>query len=197
MAKFMVLSLPRSRSAWMAEWLAFDGRHEVGHDLAVECSSMQDFEDSLDAVDGSVETGAVLGWRLLRAWHPEMRLATVHRPVGDVLGSLAKLGLGPAYAPDMIARAEMLRAAAGAPGVMSVGFEGLSYEPVAAPLWEHLLQIDWDYEWWKDCCGRNIQIDMAARLRRLAANAPGLDRLKLEIVYEVSQLTDGAECRLN
>lgn len=196
MAKFMVLALPRSRTAWMAEWLGFDGRFAVGHDLAVECSALQDFEDAIDSVDGSVETGAMLGWRLLRAWYPEMRLGVVHRNVGHVLASLAKLGLGQAYAPDMLARAEMLWALSSEPGVESLTFEALDDERAAARLWEHLLRIDWDYEWWKDCCARNIQIDMAARLRRLAANAPGLERLKLEIIYEVGQL-GGEGCRLN
>ncbi len=196
MAKFMVLALPRSRTAWMAEWLSFDGRFAVGHDLAVECSDLQDFEDGIDAVDGTIETGAVLGWRLLRAWYPELRLATVHRPVNEVLTSFAKLGLGMPNASDMEARAQMLSALSREPGVQTLAFGDLNLEAPAARLWEHLLGIDWDFEWWRDCCGRNVQIDMAARLRRLAANAPGLDRLKLEIVYEVGQLR-GEGCQLN
>lgn len=196
MAKFMILGLPRSRTTWLAEWLGFEGRYAVGHDLAVECSSVQDFEDSLAAVDGSVETGAVLGWRLIREWHPEIRLATVHRPLRDVLNSLERLGLGSAHGPDMEARMEMLRALAQQPGVVNVSFDELNDERTCALLWEHVLRTDFDFEWWKEMLSRNVQIDMPARLRRLRANASGLDRLKMEIVYEVSQL-DGSECRLN
>jgi hypothetical protein len=196
MAKFMILALPRSRTAWLAEWLTFDGKNEIVHDLAVECGSVQDFEDGLEAVDGAVETGAVLAWRLIREWHPEIRLATVHRPLGEVLRSLERLGLGSAHSPDMEARLEMLRALAQQPGVQNFAFDDLGLEIPCARLWEHCLGQEFDFEWWKEMAGKNVQIDMKQRLLRLRANAPALDRLKLEIVYEVSQL-EGSGCRLN
>lgn len=195
MAEFLIIALPRSRTKWLSEWLGFEGRYVIGHDLAVECSSLQDFEDVLDGVRGSVETGAVLGWRLLREWYPTMRIATITRPVEDVIRSLNAFGLGTANAADMYARAEMLRALSMQPGVENFSFEGLSLESECARLWEFCLRKDFDFEWWREMAPQNIQIDMTARVRALQANAPGLELLRAEIVNEISQL--GAVCRLN
>lgn len=195
MAEFLIIALPRSRTKWLSEWLGFEGRYAIGHDLGVECSSLQDFEDSLEGVRGSVETGAVLGWRLLREWYPHLRIATISRPVDDVIRSLNAFGLGTANAGDMRARAEMLHALTMQPGVKNFTFEGLSSESECAKLWEFCLHKDFDFEWWREMAPINIQIDMAARVRALRANAPGLELLRAEIVNEISQL--GAACQLN
>lgn len=196
MAKFIILALPRSRTKWTSEWLSFAGRNSVGHDLAVECSSIQDFEDSLESVDGTVETGAVLGWKLLREWYPDLRMATITRPWGQVVNSFLKLGLSP-NTDDLEARALMLEALASQPGVMNIDFNDLSRESVAANLWEFLLRKDFDYEWWAECNARNIQIDMAERLTRLRANALRLNSLRDEILSETRSLEGLNNCHLN
>ncbi len=190
MAKFIILALPRSRTKWTSEWLGFSGRYAIGHDLAVDCSSVADFEDSLDAVDGSVETGAVLGWRLLRERQPKLRIATITRPVWQVANSLTSLGLGPINEIDMLLRAEMLHVLSLQPGVANFTFDGLSSETECARLWEFCLGRDFDYEWWLEMKDKNIQIDMGERVSRLRANAPGLEALRMDLASEIGKLAD-------
>ena len=197
MAKFIILALPRSRTKWVSEWLGFNGRYSVGHDLAVDCSSVADFEDCLEAVDGTVETGAVMGWRLLREYYPDLRIATIARPVWAVIQSLDAFGLGQANRDDMFARAEMLTALAQQPGVENFTFDGLSRESECARLWEFCLGRDFDFDHWVEMKDQNIQIDMKERVSRIAANAPGLELLRADLVSEISKIGNTGSSILN
>lgn len=191
MANWIIVALPRSRTKWLSEWLGFEGRYAVGHDLAVECSSIADFEDALDAVDGTVETGAMLAWRLLRQ-REGLRIATISRPLPEIVNSFLSKGVQ-VDVGELIARAEMLEALQGQPGVKSFTFADLASESACATLWEFLLRRDFDFEWWAEMRGKNIQIDLAERISRLRANAPGLEALRAELLAAQR----GLSCGLN
>ena len=103
-APFIVVSLPRSRSAWMAHFLAFGGRYAVGHDTLVECNSIAQFISGFRLMAGTCETGAVLGWRIIRQVMPEVKLVTVRRPVHEVAASFARFGI-PVDEKELEARA--------------------------------------------------------------------------------------------
>lgn len=188
MAKFIIMALPRSRTKWTATWLEHEGRHSIGHDLAVDCSSVEDFLEALDAVDGSVETGAILGWRLLRQLRPRLRLVTLARPFWQVLASLEALGLGPANREDMELRANMLAALAYQPGVENFLSSELSVESRAKHLWEFCLGVEFAREWWKETNAKNIQIDMRERVLRLAANSRDLELLRADLISQTAAL---------
>lgn len=195
MAKFIIFALPRSRTKWVSEWLSFGGRYAIGHDLTVDCSSIADFEDALDAVDGTVETGAILGWRLLLARHPELRVATISRPVWQIVASLQAQGWYGVDEVDMVMRAEMLHALSLQRGVQNFTFAGLSSEAECARLWEFALARDFDFEHWIELAPQNIQINMAERISRLRGNQLGLLAFKNELVAEMAK--GGAAWGLN
>lgn len=90
---FVVFALPRSRTAWLAHWLhAFE--HPVGHDIAIECDWATDFARSFAyGMRGTVETGAIEGWRELAKAFPQGRFLTVRRPLAEVRESLASFGI--------------------------------------------------------------------------------------------------------
>ena len=64
---FIVLSLPRSRSAWISAFLSYGGR-KCGHDLAPTCGTMAEFVAMFGGggYAGTAETGAVVGWKAIR-----------------------------------------------------------------------------------------------------------------------------------
>lgn len=195
MSKFFVLSLPRSRSKWLSEFLSYAGKR-CGHDLLVECASAKDFAAALARVDGTCETGAVLGWRLLREEWPDAKLITIHRPVEEVMWSFYKQGLQ-VNRFDMELRADMLQACAKSEGVLSFSYSSLANSDVCASIFAHCLDLSMEYDWWAEMSKKNIQIDLAARGRRLVENAPKLEALKLDIAARSSKLGGASWARLN
>lgn len=189
MSKFLILSLPRSRSAWIAYWLRYAGK-VVGHDVAVECASIADFRAKLSLMDGSCETGAVLGWRLIREQMPDCKLVVVMRSVEEVTSSLAKFGLV-VPAEELQARAVMLGMVASLPGTMVLAYSQLSDPLVCQALWEHVLELPFDWQWWQRCESTHVEVDMRARLQRLMLNAPHLAALKAEVSAAGAKLGGG------
>lgn len=195
MGKFIILALPRSRTAWMAHFLSFGGR-ACGHDLAVECASIAEFEASFSEWDGSVETGAVLGWRVLLDRLPNVKVALVQRPLWQIYASFATLGLQ-VDMQDMELRAHMLDALAQQPGVLSLDYAQLGTFSGCQLLFNHCLDLGLEEDWWSECQAKNVQIDMRTRLVRLRENYPRLQSLRAEIVEENAKLVGGGRWQFN
>lgn len=187
-APFFVLSLPRSRSAWMSHYLSYDGAR-VGHDTLVECDNVAQFlsQFSESGLAGSCETGAMVGWRLLKQKLPEARICVVLRDVADVAVSLAKQGLL-VDTRELEARAAMLEMLAEQPGVLVLEYDELSLPEVAGALFEFCLERPFDFGWWERMENINIQLDFGARVDRLRSRAPALAALKAEVI----SMTKGA-----
>lgn len=181
---FIVLALPRSRSAWMAHWLAYPGRR-VGHDIAIQCNSTSEFIASFtNGLDGTVETGAMIGWRLLKHELPGLRTLVVVREPDDVITSLLRKGM-PASAQlvdEIYFRRHMLAGISAAPGVRTISWTSLDDPAVREGLFEWLLDLPADADWDARFASTNIQIDFAARMQQLAARGPAIAALKQEIV---------------
>lgn len=192
---FVVLSLPRSRSAWMAHWLSYPGCR-VGHDIAIQCNTAKDFIDSFKhGLDGTVETGAMIGWRLLRHAMPGLRTLVVMRSPDEVVTSLLRKGMpsSAGLVDEIYFRAHMLSGISAVPGVRTIQWQELDAYRTRCELFEWLLNVAADDDWDARFAATNIQIDFAARMVQLAQRAPAIAALKQEIVAR--QLTMGLnEC---
>ncbi len=184
---FVVLSLPRSRSAWLAHYLSAGGEHQIGHNLSLDCASIAEFETKLERVEGTVETGAVLGWRLLRQRLPETKLVTLHRPTIEIVASFARFGMA-VDRNELEIRASMLEACSRAPGVDSIWWSDLSDPNCAKWIFELLLGCSWSPEWFASVVGLNIQIDMIATSTQLWLNRERAERLREEVLSETAKL---------
>lgn len=183
---FIIFSLPRSRSAWLAWYLSYPPA-EVGHDLLVGCRSVSDFETQLAMLRGTVETGAMLGWRLIKHRLPHAKLLIVLRPIAEVHDSFRKLGFE-IEPGELEFRAELLTQLSLEPGVDTITFEDLD-DPVCCQwLFETLLEEEWDRAWYYKARAVNIQIDFPARLAVLQSRRPALEALKAEVQTETRKI---------
>lgn len=182
---FIVFSLPRSRSAWIARFLSY-GWRRCGHDLATECGSLDEFTGKLRRdYAGTAETGAVVGWRALRRRLPDARLVVIRRPVPEVFASLARFGLASsALMDELLQRDAMLDEVATVRGVKSFTFGQLAGIEACRKLFEHCLGEPFDWEWWESLAGVNVQVDVAERLRILEANRERIEAIKREAAEE-------------
>lgn len=195
MAKFMVLSLPRSRSCWLSYFLSYRAQ-ECGHDLLVHCGSIGEFEKSLASYDGSCETAAMVGWKIIKQRYPQMRMVVVKRPVEEVLKSLSDKGynVDPEF---LMGRAHMLDAVSNLPGVLTVNYCDLALESTCKEVFEFCLRQAHDHEWWEELDGRNIQIDLKTRFEIIQENAQQLEALNVEVFTELAKLGSQTCLHLN
>src|SRR5258708_1648369 len=121
---FIIFSLPRSRSAWLTHFLSYPPK-KVGHDVIVYCDTVADFVRMFsDGMDGTCETAAVLGHRLIQHLMPGVKFATVRRPLSQVRVSLAAFGLA-APMGELEARDALLDQVEALPGTMALQYDEL------------------------------------------------------------------------
>lgn len=175
---FVVLAMPRSRTKWLATYLAY-GPWACGHDELRHCRSLDDVTSWLSQpCTGTVETAGAGFWRLLP---PGVRVVTLRRPVADVVASLRRGGLAFDDAP-MVA---MLRDAerkldqieARLPDVLPVTYADLATEAGCARVFEHCLGPPHDPAWWAACAPVNLQIDLSHLTRYFAAHRAQVEKL--------------------
>jgi GNAT superfamily N-acetyltransferase len=183
---FVVFGLPRSRTAWLAAWLGLVSGAPVAHDAAIESDTIDGWlETVFRRVRGTCETGAVEAWPILRRAIPECRIVTVQRDVEAVARSLTDAGAVPPM-DDLYRRAEALGVLALQPGVLSVTFADLADPRVCALVQEHCLGVPFNWQAWCEMAPRNVQLDMPARLARLAERTPAILTIRAELIERLA-----------
>lgn len=189
---FVIFSLPRSRSAWLAHWLNHS-LSRVGHDTLIVCDTPEEFIDLFSrGMIGTVETAGVAGWKLMRSRLPSARFVTIRRPLEDVERSLeAKGAFFSSTHLELLLRDAMLDEIELLGEAERIDFASLSFLPTRQWLWEYLLDEPLDFEWDVALEATNIQINMPERLRQLAERREA----NLALLSSVSSLTQGlASC---
>ena len=162
----------------------------------MHCTYINDFVSAFSrGLDGTVETGAMLGWKVIRQRLPDAKLVLVRRPVEDCIRSLVKaFGAAqinlPVLTQEIELRDTLLDAIAGVPGVHSLEFDELSDESRIKWLFEYCLEVPFDREHWTRLARTNIQIDLRERLQFLAGAAPRLEAFRTEVI-QASNLIEG------
>ncbi len=102
-----------------------------------------------------------------------------------MLASLQRVGLNPDK-EDWTRRVQDLWAVSGA-GVRTVAYRDLDLESCARWMWDWLVGLEWDHEWWMKWRPVNVQVNMDQRIRELGDSAQAIERLK----QEIKELADG------
>jgi hypothetical protein len=190
--KFLVLSLPRSRSAWCKHFLSYAGT-EVGHDVGTRCESVREFKDKFALLDGACETGAILGWRIILEEMPGLKMVVVRRDPLEVHRSLLHFGVEIPL-EDLVLKWILLNKVAELPGVLALEYHSLVDPLVCKELFEFCLDLPFDWQWWEQYHQTKIELDMASRLQELISNRPRIERFKKEIRERTSLLEGAKQC---
>ena len=178
--KFLVLSLPRSRSAWLSRFLSYRGAR-CGHDVAIQCESVAAVKAVLGTYDGSCETGAMLAGPALKTIFPNTRLILVRRPVDEVVQSFTRnLGLM-VDVTELHRRNVMLNEIAAMPDVLSFDYADLIKPQTCAAIFEACLNRPFNEAWWRDWDMLNVQVNMPAWLKVIEATEAGRLCLRTEL----------------
>jgi hypothetical protein len=118
---------------------------------------------------GTVETSAASFWRLIP---PDVQIVTVRRPKAEVIRSAIALGF-PARAAEWTigrANAKLDQVEARRSGVIRVEFDDLAGEASARRLWEAVLPLPFDAEWYGRLAAVNIQYSAELMQRYVVAH---------------------------
>lgn len=178
---FLICALPRSRTAWLSQFLSYRDWH-CGHDQLRYMRTLDDIKNwfSLEKT-GTCETGASPFWRLIAQYAPDLRVVTIRRPVEEVVESLIKAGVN--SDPASLRKAmhglnrKLDQLEGRLPNVKSVPYSALSDEIACAEIFEFCLPYGHDSERWKSLAASNIQVNFPALMRYVAANLPAINKL--------------------
>jgi hypothetical protein len=169
---FLIASLPRSRSAWLAHYLSYPlarPLQPVGHEILTNCPNVQAFLDSYKyGMWGTCETAGAPLCPIVRHEMPECRIVLIRRPIQEVYRSLSEKGV----MPDLSILAEMdmnLNVVAVDPKVISIPYALLSDPGIGRFLFEYCLELEWDEKWWEFMVQQNVQVDMPKWMERLVS----------------------------
>lgn len=195
MTPFVVMGLPRSRTAWLARYLTY-GDWVCGHEEMRHARSLDDVKAWLSQPSvGTAETAAAPFWRMLTRMG--VRIVTVRRPVHEVIDSLGRLGFDKdAVAPGIRKLDRKLDQVEARTGCLSVRFDRLS-DPDNG-IFEYCLGLPFDREHFDRWNPVNVQCDMRALVRYCQAFAPAMEKLgKIAKHAELKELalrpTEGPE----
>ena len=126
---------------------------------------------------GTVETGAVIGWREIRKQMPNAQLVVVRRDVEEVVQNLKTFDLPMDYG-DIRYKAALLDELSEQPGVVTIPFKSLAQEFTCAWLYELCTKLTIPSGWWEHVSKIDIQIDLYAHTQKLIARKDAIERFK-------------------
>lgn len=179
---FLVLGLPRSRTAWLSKFLTYDG-WICGHEELQHMRSLKDIKTWFNQpLIGTVETAAAPWWRLIDVLIPGVKVLVIRRPVNEVVASLM------AVCPGMFNEINLTRnmkyldrklnqLTRRLKNVMSIDFKDLDKENTCAKVFKFCLDLPFDKEHYTKLKDQNIQINLPAMLRYSSAYRESLIKL--------------------
>lgn len=87
-----ILAQPRSRTAWLANWLTYADSRCL-HEPLADCERIEDLPAVLGNATAFVETCGAKAWPAIAAQFPDATLVVIHRPAAECAASADALGL--------------------------------------------------------------------------------------------------------
>lgn len=176
---FIVFALPRSRTAWLSQFLTY-GDWVCGHEEIRHVRSLDDVKSWFAQPNvGTAETGAAPFWRTVAKLQPDIRVLVVRRPVAEVVESLLKIHpFDRSQIEHAVRRLDhkLDQIERRMSNVLSVRYADLADEATCARVFEHCLPYKHDSARWEVISKINMQARMGPMLRYAAAYAPQLAR---------------------
>ena len=201
---FLILALPRSRTAWLSRFLSYRP-WTCWHEQARYVRDVTDVRSWLSQpFTGSAETTGARWWRLINALRPDAKIVVIRRPVDEVVESVMRIDLGegrtfsrPLLTTTLQRLDRALDDVEHRLSPLSVEFKSLESEETCKQVFEHCLETPHDHDWWKSLATVNVQCDFPALMRYTAAFRPQLMVAGRRCLYETRRLVRPESCRIS
>lgn len=189
-APFLVMALPRSRTAWLSKFLSAKP-WVCGHEQIRYFRTLEDAKAwFMQPFIGSAETLAMPYWRLLPRFAPDCRVLVVRRPVSEVTESMMKFNISGMERPKLLENMKRLNAKldqveARYHNCISVNFDELGDFEVCNVIFQHCLGAPLGRQWFDYWNAINVQIDMDAAMRYVWTHMIPLARLNYAAKHQM------------
>ncbi len=155
---FLLLAYPRSRTAWLANFLTH-GAVACGHELLADLANPRDLPGAISMlgkpIRGSAETAAALWLPEILEAVPAAKLVCILRPLGEVRASLDRLRL-PA---ELRLLEDAMKAAARRPNALTVSWRDLDREETCRDILHHIAPCEpFERRRWQMLSHFNVQL---------------------------------------
>lgn len=172
---FMVVGLPRSRTAWFSRFLSF-GEQVCVHEPSLRWTKHEDLKRWLARNEGGSDS--MLTWLAheARKAQPDMPLVVIRRNRGDVLDSLKRLHYAKeSYLPYYLMRLDQrLDEIEDELPCYSTNFSALASPAVCGAIFKYCLGQRMPLVWWMRWKDENVQADIPETLKVLRENVEGI-----------------------
>ena len=179
MKNFFILSLPRSRTAWLANFLTYENSY-CFHEGLLSCKNIsamrQLFESTGKPTVGNSDCGNMLFLDELRDDFPEAKFVIIDRPVDEVIDELHEIGLIYFDPKVMELTAQELAVAKRTMDALVVDYRDLD-ENACRHIWQYCIGTPFDEHRWRMLDGLDIQIILSKKLEAIRENEPNIESL--------------------
>jgi hypothetical protein len=172
---FVILGTPRSRTAWLAEFLTH-GSRSCAHEPSRNWSGLSDLHAALDGGQGISDSVLTLRWRNILIYAPDTALVVIHRDAEEVLASFRRAGLWHPRLPALVNSIEHAidDLADDVPAAIHVPYGALSRRDVCGRIWAHCRGDVMLVPRWEEYRDKIVVADAAQHIADTMRNAAGV-----------------------
>lgn len=197
MNPFIIYALPRSRTAWLSEFLSYDGC-QCYHERSITFRSLQDIQNLLSQPEtGMAETGAIQARLLIKYLFPDIKEIVILRPADEAMIAMKKAAAGIVSLDEdklhKIIKYSDRELRKLSKNVFTLNHEDLDKEWACKEIFEYCLDRPFDKEWWWYLKNINIQADMKAFFSYYMENRMQIEDFKKQLKCDLRALYRAGE----
>lgn len=183
MRPFVILGMPRARTAWLAQFLSY-GERVCLHEPSRNWAGADDLHAALDNGFGLSDSMLTLRWRDIAVHVPAAPVVVVHRSKGDVLSSFRRAGLWHDRLPAVLnaidhAIDDLTDAL---PAALHVPFDAMHQHDVCARVFTHCLGGVMPFAHWHEWRDQKVLADAGQHISDGLKNVAGVRALYPELM---------------
>ena len=177
-SEFFILSLPRCRTAWLANFLTYEDSfcfHEGLLNVGSIGALKGLFEKTGKSVVGNSDCGNILFLDKIMNEFPNANIVLVERETASVLSELASMD-GFSNVEAVLRSAELLQWAKGAFNPLVVDYWNIDKE-VCRSIWNHCIGTQFDETRWEMLDGIDMQIIQDKKVKQMIKHRNNIESL--------------------
>ncbi len=179
MRNFFILSLPRCRTAWLANFLTFENSF-CFHEGLLDCDKVSKmkslFASTGKQIVGNSDCGNILFLDEIIDEFPDAKYVVIKRPLDEVRSELKEIGL-PDFDELTLAYSDrMLNEVKKEVDALVLDYHSLD-QMACRQIWEHCIGTSFNEPRWRMLDGLDIKIILSKKLEYIKTNSRNIESL--------------------